>query len=374
MSTSVVDHRTARLLPHVLLAALGLAAGCAAEGVSSEQPAAPSGVVGAPEALQGMIGPQGGELVGQPDTPFAGVKLQIPAGALADPTQISIRTLRSAEPLPDGSVACGPLFELEPAGLALAQPATFTLPFSPAAVNENDRFAEDVKVWWLGKTGWGQREQVDSQEGSVTVQIAALSGGGAGVNPPDEKDVVHVRFSPDPKMLPCLAQYPDDVSKLPYVEADVVRGDLNDALFLRGKYIKPGLKFDLFSMERSLLRADGSKDPEFHGFGFAWYQSDLEANDKGSMRASIRTILLDQIFGFDPDVKLAPTNTFQLGFWFNDPNAAAACGFDPQKPTPFNGEHRAGPLAMSTLPDAETGLGPLCTKPDTSVTPARCDG
>jgi len=52
---------------------------------------------------------------------------------------------------------------------------------------------------------------------------------------------------------------------------------------------------------------------------------------------------------------------------------AAACGFDVTKPTPFNGEHKAGPLAMISLPDAETGLGPLCTKPDTSVSPARCD-
>jgi hypothetical protein len=105
----------------------------------------------------------------------------------------------------------------------------------------------------------------------------------------------------------------------------------------------------------------------------AWYQSDLEANSNGRMYASIRTILLDQIFGFDPDVALAPTGTFQVGFWFNNPDDAADCGFDVSKPTPFNGEHRAGPLAMISLPNEETGLGPLCTKPDTSVSPARCD-
>ena len=81
---------------------------------------------------------------------------------------------------------------------------------------------------------------------------------------------------------------------------------------------------------------------------------------------------LGQVFGFDPDVSLAPTNTFQVGFWFNDPNDAKACGFDPTKPTPFNGEHRAGPLAMISVPDAKTGMGPLCLKPDTSVTPASC--
>jgi hypothetical protein len=34
-------------------------------------------------------------------------------------------------------------------------------------------------------------------------------------------------------------------------------------------------------------------------------------------------------------------NTFHMGFWFNDPNDAAPCGFDVTKPTPFNGEHRA---------------------------------
>jgi len=105
----------------------------------------------------------------------------------------------------------------------------------------------------------------------------------------------------------------------------------------------------------------------------AWYQSDLQVDDDGAGRAAIRTILVDQIFGFDPDVNLTPTNTFHVGFWFNDPNDAAACGFDVNNPTPFNGEHRAGPLAMISLPDADTGLGPLCLNPDTSTTPAHCN-
>jgi hypothetical protein len=39
-------------------------------------------------------------------------------------------------------------------------------------------------------------------------------------------------------------------------------------------------------------------------------------------------------------------------------NAAAECGFDPQNPTRFNGDHKAGPLAMISTPDASTGLGP----------------
>jgi hypothetical protein len=350
-----------------LMVAFYLAGGCAGDAHTD------AAVSGKAENLHGLIGPDGGDLVGSAGTPFAGLSLHIPPGALEDPTELEVRALNDAQPLPAGAVACGPLFEISPVGLALAKPATLTLPFSETAVDDNERFDDEVKVWWLGAEGWGQREQTDSHSGSVSVEISALSSGGAGVNPPDEQDIVHLVFYPDPNILPCLAQYPDDAAKQPSVEADVVRGDLTDGLFLHGKNIKPELKFDLFTIERSLLQADGTRDPNFHGFGFAWYQSDLEASDHGALRASIRTILLDQIFGFDPDAQLQPTNTFEVGFWFNDPNDAAACGFDPSKPTPFNGEHRAGPLAMTTVPDAKTGLGPLCTKPDDSVRPARCD-
>jgi hypothetical protein len=41
--------------------------------------------------------------------------------------------------------------------------------------------------------------------------------------------------------------------------------------------------------------------------------------------------------------------------------------------TPFNGEHKAGPLAMISVPNAETGLGPLCTDPSQSTIPTRCN-
>jgi hypothetical protein len=80
---------------------------------------------------------------------------------------------------------------------------------------------------------------------------------------------------------------------------------------------------------------------------------------------------VNQIFGFDPDVQLTPTNTFHVGFWFNDPNDAAACGFTGF--TPFNGEHHAGPLAMISLPNPDTGLGPLCLTPNTETDPISCN-
>jgi len=51
---------------------------------------------------------------------------------------------------------------------------------------------------------------------------------------------------------------------------------------------------------------------------------------------TIETILWDQIFGFDAEVGLGPTNTFHVGFWLNNPEDAAACSFDPTHQTPFN--------------------------------------
>jgi hypothetical protein len=161
------------------------------------------------------------------------------------------------------------------------------------------------------------------------------------------------------------------------VDAVVVRGDLNDRLTLKLRGFKPGLNFDLFTVEHTPQLADGTHDTGFHTFGLAWYQSDIHVetgdddDENESSSVTIRTILLDQIFGFDPDVALAPTNTFHVGFWFNDPNDAAACGFTGF--TPFNGEHHAGPLAFISRPNADSGLGPLCTNPDLSTDPPHCN-
>jgi hypothetical protein len=359
---------TKRTMGMAMVKMVGLALGLVAAGCDGG-----GGADGGGDTVRGTIGPSGGELVGQAGTALEGVRLAIPAGALATDTEIEIAPAGDAAALPVTAVRCGPMFALRPAGLALTTPAALTLPFSEQTVTDQMRFDDQVKVWVSDGSTWGQRLQTDSGTGSVTVQLDALAADvAAGVNPPASTDVVTFNFAPNPKFLGCLAQYPDDPSRAPSVQATVVRGDLNDGLFLRGSNIKPALAFDLFTVQNSSLRADGTPDPAFTNFGLAWYQSDLEANDRGVMKAQIRTILLDQIFGFDPAVALPPTGTFEMGFWFNNPADAAACGFDVTKPTPFNGEHQAGPLAMITLPDANTGLGPLCTKPDTSVTPAQC--
>jgi hypothetical protein len=184
--------------------------------------------------------------------------------------------------------------------------------------------------------------------------------------------VNHIQFDlvPEAKTLACLGK---SGGPTPKAQVTVQRGSLNDTLTIEAENIKPGLSFDMFTVQRSNLLADGKPNPAFKTFGFAWYQSDLQASSAGTIKASIKTVLLDQIFGFDPDLSKAEFNAFNVGFWFSDPHDAAACGFDVTKPTPFNGEHKAGPAAMISVPDSVTGLGPLCTNPNKLTTPATCN-
>jgi hypothetical protein len=219
------------------------------------------------------------------------------------------------------------------------------------------------------------------EKGTVICALAAAMVGGivpTAALAQDKKDEISFDLVANPQFVDCLRKSPGEE---PTAKATVIRGRLNDTLILDLDGFKSGLAFDLFTIQRSPFLANKTPDPNFKSvfkgsFGLAWYQSDVQIgkeSDGGHVR--IKTILLDQIFGFDPDAALPPTNTFHLGFWFNDPKDAAACGFpadDPTKLTPFNGEHKAGPFAMISVPDSATQLGPLCTDAD-SAHPGSCN-
>jgi len=171
---------------------------------------------------------------------------------------------------------------------------------------------------------------------------------------------VTFNLTPQQKFVSCLGV---EGGPTPTATVTVKRGNLHDTLTLNASNIRPHLGFDLFTIQNTNLLSDGQPDPNFQNFGLAWYQTDVQANASGEAQVTINTILLDQIFGFDPASSLSPTHTFHVGFWFNNPEDAAACGFDVTKPTPFNGEQDAGPNAMISLTNATTDLGPLCTNP-----------
>jgi hypothetical protein len=196
----------------------------------------------------------------------------------------------------------------------------------------------------------------------------------------DKPAEVKFKLVPNPPFLACLS----GSSEAPNARVSVKRGDLNDTALILVQGLKPNLNFDLFTVQRSPLDSGGAPVSGFKGFGLAWYQSDLHSDDYGNAKVVIKTILLDQIFGFDADpvatqmasntstastTVLKPTNTFHMGFWFNNPDDAVPCGFDASKPTPFNGEHHAGPLAMISLPVEPANLGPLCSSPTGATGP-----
>lgn len=225
------------------------------------------------------IGPQGGEIVGAKGSALEGVKLTIPAGALASDTRIDIGPSAEEASLPSPAVRAGPQLAIGPAGTRLAVPARVTLPIDEGVVMANDRFDDEVEVRVREGDHFGRGEQVERE--------------------PDRSaaDVVRFELHPNPQFLRCLAQFPGDAQRAPSVEVTVVRGSQNDSLSLRGRNIKPGLAFDLFTVEHTNLAADATVDPGFRGnFGLATYQSDLAASDDGQVRATIRTVLLDENF------------------------------------------------------------------------------
>jgi len=111
------------------------------------------------------------------------------------------------------------------------------------------------------------------------------------VNQTQSVDKVDFDLYPNPAFKQCLGPNPQ-------AHVQVRRGDLNDKLTISISGIHPGLQFDLFTVQRSNLDPNGNVDPNFKGsFGLAWYQTDLQADNSGSGRVTIQTILLDQIFG-----------------------------------------------------------------------------
>jgi hypothetical protein len=111
-------------------------------------------------------------------------------------------------------------------------------------------------------------------------------------------------------------------------------------------------------------------------FGLSWYQGDLESNDQGTAhgtfvgRFSIETFAVAPGTAPAPVVhdsgpikdaatnpQFAPIHTYHVGLWFNSGTDAGAAGCV-NAVTPFNGDHTAGPQALSTKQFGDT-TGPL---------------
>jgi hypothetical protein len=119
-------------------------------------------------------------------------------------------------------------------------------------------------------------------------------------------------------------------------------GALNDSLKLVANGLPANTGFDLFLVQHSPF------DTNFSGFGFGWYQSDVESDSSGHASVTVRGIFDKETFIVKPS-STAPVHTFNVGFWFDSPTTEASkCGSPTPAATPFNGEQNAGLLAMIT--------------------------
>ena len=121
------------------------------------------------------VGAAGGTLSGPADSDFAGVVLEIPAGALDKSTLISVGGTEDSTPLPSElSNLAGLKVALSPAGLALKKPARLTLPVDLASTADFDQTAADCRVWKMTNGAWKQLQPVSHTDTSVTVEIDSL--------------------------------------------------------------------------------------------------------------------------------------------------------------------------------------------------------
>ena len=117
-----------------------------------------------------------------------------------------------------------------------------------------------------------------------------------------QADVIDFDLHPNAKFLSCLG-VAGQVA--PTAHVNVKRGKFADTLTIEGNNFRPHLAFDMFTIQRSNLLANGSPDPNFPGnFGMAWYQSDLQANRNvgcgGVGCAGLPHILIKQILKLGP--------------------------------------------------------------------------
>jgi hypothetical protein len=124
-----------------------------------------------------------------------------------------------------------------------------------------------------------------------------------------------------------------------------VTGAQNDVMILTASGLPKNTGFDMFLVQNSPLDIG-----TFAGFGFGWYQSDLQSDSRGHSQIIVQGIFDKETFIENPANAFVPIHTFNVGFWFNSPRQEQkVCGNQTAPAaTPFNGEQNAGLLAMIT--------------------------
>jgi hypothetical protein len=139
------------------------------------------GPLGPLDDLVGEVTSDGLVLRGADDTAFAGVSLEVPAGALPTGTAVTVSAVFDGTRLPAGAERVGAQFAVGLGGEVPSADLDLTLPVDAGLV---DRFAQgegDVKVWAREGAGWALVEPDATAPGRVTIPIGGDAVAAAGV-------------------------------------------------------------------------------------------------------------------------------------------------------------------------------------------------
>lgn len=196
--------------------------------------------------------------------------------------------------------------------------------------------------------------------GIAASTLAVLAVAGVAAQPAAADD----GFSFDMVRSPALAALPNC---LPNAKAHVTVESVEgvERMTVRAEGLPPKTDFDFFVIQVP-------KAP----FGMAWYQGDLQTNERGKARQDFAGRFNVETFIVAPNTAPAPVvfsrtafpdaaqnpatgpiHTYHLGMWFDSPQDAMNAGC-PGSVTPFNGTHDAGIQVLNTsnFPDLQ---GPL---------------
>ena len=155
---------------------------------------------------------------------------------------------------------------------------------------------------------------------AVAIAAVAIAAGGAASAQSSKPSTTSFDLFPNNPAIRTASPLPEDA----HAKVHVQRGKFNDQLELEIKNFKPDLDFDVFTVENSPQLSDGTANPNFKGTSASPGTSPTCTSNqprRGHDHA--------QDDPARPDLRLRrrtsvpPSNTFNVGFWFNNPADAA---------------------------------------------------
>ncbi len=136
---------------------------------------------GASSILSGTVGSEGLTLIAEEGGELEGVRLVVPAGALADGTTVTLSPADEDTALPEGALRIGPQVRIEASQIEINGQLELELPFDSAQVAEHDQDERQVKVWSLGPAKWSLIEPTGHADERVQLVIDELTVYAAGI-------------------------------------------------------------------------------------------------------------------------------------------------------------------------------------------------